>query len=108
MEQQELIDRGYVDGKKSFKFLAEEIHENFDFKKVYDVMKAIDWHWYFGKDKYDKDLMGIPSIDTIKNTAYDLLKQSYDEEKQISTGGFSAWWDNGELGLSFTLEEASA
>jgi hypothetical protein len=72
-------------------------------------MMAVGWCWSLGTDKFGKDNMGMPSLETIKNHAYAMLKEAYDLGKgQISTGGFTAGWDSGELFLVFTLEEASA
>lgn len=108
MSEQELIDEGYVDGKKSFAHISKLIHEEFNWENVHKAMKALDWCWKMGVDEFGKDRMGIPSLDTIKNSAYSLLKQAYDTGNHISTGGFSAGWEDGQLYLIFTLEEASA
>ena len=108
MTEQKLIDEGYVEGKKSFEFLSKEIHDNFNWENVYKAMRALEWEWSFGKDKEGNDMMGIPSMQTIKNTAFELLKEAYDKENQFGTGGFTAGWDSGELYLVFTLEETSA
>jgi len=106
--EQQLIDEGYVEGKKSFEYLSKEIHDNFKWENVHKAMVAINWCWLLGKDKFGKGNYGVPSIETIKNHAYSLLKEAYESGNQISTGGFSAGWDGGELFLSFTLEEHSA
>lgn len=106
-EQQQLIDKGYIEGKKSFEYLCKEIHDNFNWNKVHRAMVATRWEWYLGKCEMGNNY-GIPNIATIKNTAYRLLKMAYEEEKTISGGGFCAGWENGELYLAFTLEEYSA
>ena len=101
MDNQTLINEGYVDGKKSFDFLIEKIFKSFDFKKVYKVMKALDWHWHIHDENY-----GIPRIDTLKKEARRLLFEVYEQGKgSISTGGFSAGYEDGELWLSFSIEE---
>ena len=106
MTEQELIDKGINEGKKSFDFLANQINKHFDWGKVHKAMIATDWHWVLGQDEFGNDNRGIPDIKTIKNTAYALLKSAYEAEKgSIGTGGFTAGWDNGELYLVFTLEE---
>lgn len=105
---QQMIDEGYVEGKKSFEYLSKEIHEQFNWESLHKAMTAVNWCWSLGTDSFGKDNMGVPSLETIKNHAYALLKLAYDEEKSISTGGFSAGWDSGELYLVFTFEEASA
>lgn len=94
--------------KPSFDYLVKEIYQYFDFNTVHKAMLAIGWEWYFGKDELGNYCMGVPSIETIKNRAYTLLKKAYDKEiGRISAGGFSAGWDSGELYLTFTLEETS-
>jgi hypothetical protein len=105
---QQMINEGYAEGKKSFEYLSKEIHEQFNWERLHKAMTSVNWCWALGTDSFGKCNMGVPSIETIKNQAYALLKQAYDEEKQISTGGFSAGWDSGELFLVFTLGEASA
>ncbi|WP_114752304.1 hypothetical protein [Pleomorphovibrio marinus] len=104
---QKLIDEGYKEGKKSFDFLIKEIHDNFNWENVHTAMHATNWVWVIGYDEFGKENKGIPDIPTIKNNAYALLKRAYDRETQVSTGGFSAGWDNGELYLTFTLEQFS-
>ena len=105
---QEMIDEGYFDGKKSFTHLAKEIHDSFNWNNVYVAMRALDWQWSLGIDASDKKTMGIPSIDTLKNEAFRLLKQAYDDGHQHSAGGLTAGWENNELYLSFILEDAVA
>jgi hypothetical protein len=108
MSEQELIDAGLQEGKKSFKLLAQEINESFNWENVHKAMMAVGWCWSLGTDKFGKDNMGVPSLETIKNHAYAMLKEAYDLGKgQISTGGFTAGWDSEELFLVFTLEETS-
>ena len=106
---QQMIDEGYAEGKKSFEYLSKEIHEQFNWERLHKAMTAVNWCWSLGTDKLGKDNIGVPSIETIKNHAYALLKEVYDLGKgSISTGGFSAGWDSSELYLVFTFEEASA
>ncbi len=105
MTDQQLIDEGYKAGKKSFDYYVKEFGENFNFENVHNAMTALNWCWYFGKDKFGKDLRGVPDLATIKNFAYELLKTSYDTNDNCSTGGFTAGWENGEMFLCFTLEE---
>ncbi len=108
MTDQQLIDEGYKVGKKSFEYLTEQIYGSFDFKNVHKAMKATNWNWSLGVDEYGNPQMGIPSLDNIRNLAHSLLKEVYEAGKgQISTGGFRAGWDDGELYLQFTFEEAS-
>jgi len=101
MDTQTLINEGYVDGKKSFDFLIEKVFKSFDFKKVYTVMKALDWHWHIHDENY-----GIPRVDTIRKEAKRLLSEAYKNGKgSISSGGFSAGCEDGELWLSFSIED---
>lgn len=108
MTDQELIDQGYTEGKKSFEYLAAAIHEGFNFTNVHKAMTAVGWVWSFGKDENGIENLGVPSLETIKNHAWVILKKAYDEERHFSTGGFSAGWESGELYLVFTLEEFTA
>jgi hypothetical protein len=103
---QKLIDEGYAEGKKSFEHLAKQIAANFNWKKVHAAMMATNWAWYFGDDELGRENYGIPTVQTLQNHAIALLKNAYDTECQTSTGGFTAGWDNGQLYLTFTLEES--
>ncbi len=94
--------------KPSFELFAKEIEKTFNWSNVHKTMILLEWYWSFGIDKNGVENKGMPSLETIKNHAYILLKKAYSDEITISTGGFTAGWDNGELFLSFTLEECSA
>lgn len=107
MSEQELIDAGLKEGKKSFKLLAQEIHDSFNWENVHKAMMATNWCWSLGKDEDGAHLMGVPDIDTIKRKAYQKLKEAYETGNQISSGGLSAGWDGEELFLVFTFEETS-
>lgn len=97
MTKQELIDNGYEDGKKSFDFLWNKIEPYFNWKRVHDVMTFLNWEW-----KGD----GVPSIETIISSARQRLFEVWEKEiSGQSSGGFSAGYENGELWLSFTLED---
>ena len=91
------------EGKEPFQYYIDDIQETFDFTKIHKCMIATDWNWYFGKDKFGFDIMGVPSLETIKNEAYRLLKEAYDSECQISSGGFTAFWEDDVLQLIFTI-----
>ncbi len=90
--------------KLPFEDYIKEINETFDFVKVHKCMIATNWNWYFGKDENGFDKMGIPSLETLKNEVYRLLKEAYDSECQISTGGFTAFWEDSKLELIFTIQ----
>lgn len=90
----------------------QEIMENFNFKKVHDVMTFLRWDWFNGEGPYS-----VPSIKQIKETSLHLLedisKTILDEEnytRSLSTGGLCATISFNEsripvLELSFILEE---
>lgn len=93
--------------EKTLDNILKEIESSFDFEKVHKVMTFINWEWYFGKSENGKELFGVPSLQTIKDFAFNLIEQSFNEQKQISSGGFAAWLDENDIILSFTLEEQS-
>lgn len=103
MADKEMIGR--KKGKRHFEYYASDINEHINWERIHTVMVALNWCWFFGKDEFSKDNMGIPNVTTIKNYAYRLLKTAYEEECQISSGGFTAGWDDGSLYLEFTVEE---
>ena len=77
-----------------------EILDNFDFEMVHKAMIALEWNWYMG-------IMGegIPSVGALKKTAGELLSDAWMKKTTISSGGFSAGYDDGDLVLRFILEE---
>jgi hypothetical protein len=107
MTDQELINAEFKEGKKSFEYLAERCGNEFDFFKVHKVMMALNWCWFFGKDVDGMDLMGVPSVSTIRNHAYRLLKEAYEDGGRHGTGGFTAGMEEGELYLEFSIEDWS-
>lgn len=81
------------------------ILNDFDFKKVERVMKALSWHW-IGKDgvKY------IPNESQLLTVAQFCLGQvikSNTHEDMCSIGGFEALRINGVLELRFVIEKAN-
>lgn len=91
--------------KQSFSKLVEDIHDNFNWKKVHKAMVATKWEWYLGKDMFGNSIMGVPDLKRIKNEAYQLLQDAYDNESGTSTGGFTAKYEDNQLTLFFTLAE---
>jgi hypothetical protein len=79
-----------------------EIENNFKWKRVYNVMKLLDWDWHFGDDQF-----GIPRIGTIKKHARERCLQAYITGYSC-TGGFLAEFKNNQLTLSFILEDWTA
>jgi len=87
--------------EKTFEQLFLEIENRFDWGKIYLVMKTLDWEWWFVDEKY-----GIPSIGTIKQSAKKLLYDAYQSESSMTaSGGFLCGYENGNLWLSFIIEE---
>lgn len=79
----------------------EQIMENFDFEKVHKVMVALEWEWYLGT----WGGFGIPSVGAIQKAARRLLSEAWTNKTTVSTGGFSAEYDDGDLIFRFILEE---
>ena len=87
------------------KMKIQNIMENFDFKKVHNVMGQLDWTW--ASTKY-----GVPTIDEMKCEAKRLLIDACIEKTCVSTGGFRAVYEEcsqGDpdpyIGLEFIIEE---
>ena len=65
-----------------------DIMDNFDFHTVHSVMKFLGWKYAFLKGEYR-----IPSIDEIRDFAFDLLVRAATEKTDIASGGFRAVYD---------------
>ncbi len=76
----------------------DEILENFDFCGVRRAMHAAKWKWHD---------VGIPSIDDLRVTAYQLLLEC-PFNGSLETGGFKASYEHGYLTLEFVYRRASA
>ena len=94
--------------KREFEAIWKEIEQNFDFEKVYQVMKALDWHWYMGVTDEGDEINGIPTVKYIKIKAKHLCHETYIDGGGHSTGGFSTGIENDEIYLIFTIDESSA
>ena len=94
--------------KRDFELVWKEIEEYFNFENVYNVMKALDWHWYINTDNNGIDVTAIPSVDYLKIKAKRICKDCYSDGNLHSNGGFTALIDNDELYLSFNVDETSA
>ena len=77
-----------------------KILDNFDFERVHKAMIALEWNWYLGMCGE-----GIPSVGALQKTARELLSKAWMKKATISSGGFSAVYDDGDLILRFILEE---
>lgn len=106
MKDQDFIDEGYKDGKKSFEHYAKQCGKTFNFDSVHKAMNILGWNWVLGKDRWGNPSKGIPSIETIKNYAYGLLKDVYDKGSGcVSSGGFKAGWHSDGMYLEFIIED---
>ena len=84
----------------------QDILEDFNFQKVHDVMKQLDWKWAMTK-------YGVPTLDELKSEAKRLLIDACVEHTCVATGGFRAVYEAGEspddpepyIGLEFIIEE---
>lgn len=105
---QQNIDEGFVEGKKSFEYIWQELGKSFDWARVHKMMLAVEWYWSFGNDQNGVDQMGIPCIKTIQSCVYSLLKRAYDEDlASCSSGGFMVGWDGDEMYITFIAEQDS-
>lgn len=102
--QQDLIDEDYAEGKKSFQYLWNQILENFEWDRVYQVMKLLDWGWAVK----DRKGLCIPNIEALQESAYSLCKDAYDEENNHASGGFYAAFQDNILSLSFIVADWAA
>ena len=84
----------------------QDILEDFNFQKVHDVMKQLDWKWAMTK-------YGVPTLDELKSEAKRLLIDACVEHTCVATGGFRAVYEAEEspddpepyIGLEFIIEE---
>lgn len=98
--------------QEQFDLLLDDVIDHFDFDRVHNVMKHLDWKWA----SKNLDDLEIPSIQRLRSYARQLLRQAYKECCTIGSGGFEAvykpwrpeWGDEdkaGYLGLRFIVEE---
>lgn len=79
----------------------DEIMDNFDFDKVFRVMKFLEWGWMD---------YGVPSVSDLRGTARVLLKECIKSKSDVSTGGLCAYYYEFDgigviLKLKFVVEE---
>lgn len=55
------------------------VMEELDFEKIHKTMVALDWEWWY---------QGVPSIETLKESARDLLEYAWEHKCSTGTGGF--------------------
>ena len=84
--------------------LINEVLDNFDFVRVHEVMKFLDWKWY----DFQENTYKVPSIPKLIHTAEKYLSQAYDglakskwnsNEYVTVSGGFEAWAKRYPAGL---------
>ena len=99
-ETNDEVDIGALERAK-----IDNIMDNFNFQKVHDYMKSVNWRWAMSKE-------GVPTIDELKKEARRLLVGAVKEKTNLSTGGFRAvydtedeWDDDPYIGLEFIIEE---
>ena len=88
---------GVIMMKNKYIKQIDHIIQEFDFKRVYKMMKAVNW-------KYSNPA-GVPSIDRIKGVARSMLETCVrDNNLFASTGGFTAIKRRGKLDLVFGVD----
>lgn len=75
-----------------------KVIKNFDFERVNYVMYVLNWKW--------ATYNAIPNVIQLKETAERLLQKvsKSKEYTEVSTGGFTAYKNDIEIGLRFTIE----
>ena len=93
---------------------VEEVIENFDFEKVHEVMKILNWKW---DGDNPGELPTIPTVEKMKEVVKDLFRSMEDQieiaksstwfdcTSTSSAGGFRATIDGDVYTLEFVLEE---
>ena len=92
---------------------VEEVIENFDFEKVHEVMKMLNWKW---DGDNPGELPTIPTVEKMKEVVKDLFRSIEDQIAKGNTwfhdctstgtaGGFRATIDGDVYTLEFVLEE---
>lgn len=56
-----------------------EVMDQLDFEKIHTIMDVLDWEWWN---------QSVPSIETLKKQAYDLLEDAWEHKCSTGTGGF--------------------
>ena len=81
----------------------DNIMDYFKFEQVRKVMELLDWEWAGTEE-------GVPTIPELRREARRLLKMSFKEKTNVSTGGFHVKYESDEDGgefiqLMFAVEE---
>ena len=106
MTNQELIDQGLIEGKKSFDHYWAQIRDNFDFERVAKVMAFLDWGWAINSGRKG---LAIPDKYYLMEEVYERWQKVYDSEETQCSGGFTISFIQ-EVGLNveFTLTSWNA
>ncbi len=100
---------------REYQKLIDNIMENFNFDKVYHVMKVLDWEWIHSDGNFR-----VPSVEELKKRAAELLEQVINcymtgviKSKDytpagVSCGGFVCHFDGDFLKLEFVIDEWEA
>lgn len=75
----------------------------YDFNKTEELMSQLGWKWATGVDTMGD---GIPTQHAMWRMARNLLIEAYKRETTVSSGGFEARYENGELSLRFVPIES--
>lgn len=76
------------------------IMDHFNFSRVQKVMDFVGWKWAM----FDEPSR-VPNECELRECARDLLNRADESGGWISTGGFTAGYDDGRVYLNFTLVE---
>ena len=80
----------------------DNIMDNFKFEQVRKVMELLDWEWAGTEE-------GVPTIPELRREARRLLKMSFEEKTNVSTGGFHVMYESNDDGefiqLMFAVDE---
>jgi hypothetical protein len=83
------------------------IMEAFDFRRVHQVMTALDWQWGMATGPQ----LAVPSVSDLKAKALELLHQAWlegDSGTAECSGGFQAWRQDGGMVLQFVADETGS
>lgn len=88
-----------------------ECLEELDFKKIYDVMKMLDWQWIIHLEHTDDEKRyDVPTIPYMKMHVKSMLHECYEEmdknneDWRISSGGFTVrTFKNNDCEVTFEL-----
>jgi hypothetical protein len=73
--------------------------------RIVTAMQALDWRWFFGKDAEGHDIERVPTEEELESELRRLCAEAIAAKTGISTGGFSAYYNDGKtLSVDFCLE----